>query len=219
MKQIPSFCKQMKRNDTVVNLQKPISRHRFGSTNTKTNKEVDKFFASKNNVQYNVSVEYSSKERTSIKSLSFGTALKEMPINNTNTSTSTNMVKVKSSRLKDSNTKLCGFCVYYNILNIKKLEMDMKDTDSDHKVTLVKNRKTFYYGVSDISTTKINLRVAKAAEIFLLFDNLLKQHKDNELNIASGKMFPDVLAAAIKERAKIKEAFIKVVVNMVKRYY
>jgi hypothetical protein len=219
----------MKRNTAVVNLQKqPFNpKHRFGSTKsinkTKTNKEIDKFFASKNSVQYNVSIEYYSKDRTTVKSLSFGTVLKEIQANSNNdvdTSKVANTNVKVNSRLKDSNNKICGFCVYYNFLNTKKLKMDIEDVDSTHKVTLIKNKKSFYYGVNDITTTKINLRVSKAAEIYLLFNNIIQQHRDNELNITTIRKQPNVpFAAEIDKRANLKEAFIKAVVNMTKRYY
>ena len=132
--------------------------------------------------------------------------------------------------MKESNSDISGLCIYYNFISNGKYDLtDINNTDFAKKVKLFKNRKIYFYGIPNITTTSVTLKLAKAAEIFLLFKNILNQINENESNIktlrANKKSYPSdkTLEAALElefeQKSKLKEAFTKAVINMLKKYF
>ena len=62
--------------------QKPLKNKQVKKVSNQ--KVIDKFFASRNNTQYNCTIEYVNKEKTAVKNFSIGFVLKEIQINTNN---------------------------------------------------------------------------------------------------------------------------------------
>jgi hypothetical protein len=196
----------------------------------KIRREEDKFFASKNNTQYNLNIAYLDKARTIIKSLSIGFVLKEIQNNENNPSVIGEDTKYKEIRLRDEYSKIAGICVYYNFVNKYKHDLtDYQNNDKTKKVVLKKNTKLYYYGVVEINTTNVVIKVSKVAEVYLLFREIAKQIQENESNIKAArknkKEFPDnpqlseLLRAELARKTMLKAEFINMVKNMIKRFF
>lgn len=205
----------MKNNSTaVVNLQKRNNK----VENKKT--EVIKFVASTNNTQYNMSIEYYPKTRT-VSKFSLGFSLKETHINDN--------VRRNKAQLKTSHKDMSAFSIFYNFVNFNRLDLTSLEYDSSKKITLYKSIKTYFYGTNKTDTVRVNIKVNKATEIYLLLDNIYRQIVENDEAITilknNRKKYPDdenlkeVLNKHISSKSVYKKEFIDIVKNMLKRWF
>lgn len=203
------------KNDAASIVYLPEKSNTILHTNRLQRKIVDKFVASINNTEYNTSIEYTDKTKTTVREFSFGFSLKEMSIN----------TQKKPTKIPDS-----SFSIFYNFVNRKKLDLtSLVDLDNE-KITFYKNQKVCFFGVNKNSTTCVNLRGSKAAEIFLVIMNLLSQIKENENSIetlkANKKIMPynnEVISRNLEQEIKtkkiLKTEFINMIKNLIKKYF
>lgn len=194
-------------------LQKPHSRK-------KDEGDLIKYTASINNTLYNMSVEY-YKDTKTVKEFSLGFTLKEFIINSDN--------EKRQPKTPFYNSPVSSFSVFYNFINFSKYDLTSLEDVKSKKINMYKNLKTVFYGNSNVSTTKVYLRVGKVAPIYMLMINIYSQIEENENMLAilknNKKQFPydenlkTAIALQIEQKKKLKSEFINFVKNMLKRYF
>ncbi|MGN6347752.1 MAG: hypothetical protein ACTHME_08625 [Candidatus Nitrosocosmicus sp.] len=212
----------MKNVTAVVNNPK-TSKKNNRQLLAKKEGNVDKFVASINNTQFNLSIEYFKKNTSiettpTVKEFSIGYTLKELHVNDK-----------QKNQLKTSDKNNSAMSIFYNFINKERYDLSSLEDIKINKVVFFKNYKIYFYGVTKTQTTKINIKSSKVAEIYLVAVNLLKQIRENEemieilKNNRKNRPFDDSVKKSLEHEVRtkmmLKTEFINMTRNFLKRYF